>query len=128
MNKNATIPTDSTLGRCRQTVEPADLFIKSSLTVSVAGFVMMKSSELIAQGGLCLAVGLLMVLASISILSLGLMTLARSASALEALLLRDSPRRGSSELAKKCFTWSFVILTTATLFGLFHSMGFLILP
>ena len=96
--------------------------------VSIAGFIMVKSSEIISQGGPWLAVALLMVLASISILSLGLMTLARSASAFQALLLRGAPRCWANELAKKCYAWWFAILATATLFGLVHSMGFLILP
>ncbi len=128
MNENRTRLTHSTLERRRQMVEPADFFIKGSLTVSISGFILVKSSEMFSQGTLWLAVGFFMVLASISILSLGLTALASSASAFQALLSSDPPKRGFSELAKKCFSWLFAILVAATLIGLFRSMGFLMLP
>ena len=101
MNENRTRLTHSTLERRRQMVEPADFFIKGSLTVSISGFILVKSSEMFSQGTLWLAVGFFMVLASISILSLGLTALASSASAFQALLSSDPPKRGFSELAKE---------------------------
>ena len=124
MNENTASPAEPTSRRYREMDAPADFFIKGSVTISIAAFIFGQSEKTLRDGGLWIACGMLMMLASGLILCIGVMALVNSASAFEAMLFSRSTRNKSNEHARNFFAWFFAILVTATLIGLSHRLGF----